>query len=191
MALDFDKVPAELLEEKIKQCKECVHTMAAFRTCSDEGFRLIVCTDGGQEDHLVAFRGIAELYEGLLGLKCDEHCKDVNRLSFVSYDPQGYYKEDAELFSVPSQSSDLSKLLDTYQRDNSFGIGRRNVSVFRFALLANSHGFSQWETASLLIARYSAPDFTAKEIDAAIASAFKENRTFNSPVNSFQKQGKK
>ncbi len=190
VGLDFDKVPAEVLEEKIKLCQECVHTMAMFKTCSNEGFRVIVCTDGGQEDHLVAFRGVAQLYETLLGLKCDEHCKDVNRLSFVSYDPQGYYKEDAELFSVPSQTSDVSELLDTFLRYNSFEPGGRNAAVFKFGLQANSHGYTQWETAALLIARYSAPDFSVQEIDAAIASAFKENRVLNPPVKSFQKQEK-
>lgn len=189
VALDFDDVPAEVLEEKIRLGKECVHTMALFKTCSDVGFRLVVCTDGGQEDHLVAYRGIAQLYEKLLDLKCDEHCKDVNRMSFVSYDPQGYYNEDAELFSVPSQTSDLAQLLDSYLPNNPIELGGRNAGVFKFALVAKSHGFTQWETAALLIARFSAPDFTVHEIDATVASAFKENRVLNTPVHSFQKQG--
>jgi len=142
-----------------------------------------VTTDGGEEDHLAAFLAVSAFYEQLLDIKSDPVCKDYSHLSFVSYDPDAYYKEDSILFSVPDRRGGLDALLEQFRKYNAFSPGTRNAFVFKFGLKANEQGFSEFETATFCAGTLGAPDFDATEIRTAIASAFKENRTFSPPQN--------
>ncbi len=185
---DFDHVNPDLLESMLLLCRACEYTTACWKTCSGDGIRLLVTTDGGEEEHLSSFLAVSAFYEQLLGIKSDPACKDFSHLSFVSYDPDAYYKEDSLLFSVPSQRGGLEALLEQFRKYNAFSPGTRNAFVFKFGLKANEQGFSEFETATFCAGALGAHDFDAAEIRMAIASAFKENRTFGTfeCVNSVQ-----
>ncbi len=175
---DFDHVNPDLLESMLLLCRACEYTTACWKTCSGDGIRLLVTTDGGEEEHLAAFLAVSVFYEQLLGIKSDPACKDYSHLSFVSYDPDAYYKEDSLLFSVPDQRRGLDALLEQFRKYNAFSPGTRNAFVFKFGLKANEQGFSEFETASFCADTLSALDFDVAEIRLAVASAYKENRTF-------------
>ncbi|MDD4636551.1 MAG: BT4734/BF3469 family protein, partial [Bacteroidales bacterium] len=118
------------METFLKLCRECKYTIACWKTISG-GIPVLVITDGGEEEHLVAFLAVSDYYEKLLGIKSDPACKDYSHLSFVSYDPNAYYKEDSLLFSVPSQHTGLDVLLEQFLKYNSIAPGSRNVSLLR------------------------------------------------------------
>ena len=177
LLLDFDHVHPDLLQAFLKLCRECEYTLACWTTISG-GIRVLVMTDGGAEEHLIAFLAVSDYYEKLLGIASDPACKDFSHLSFVSYDPNAYYNEESMLFPVPTGNTPLEALLEQFSKYNRWDRGFRNGSTFKFGLKANEQGFSEMETAAFCISKLSAPDFDAQEISTAIASAFKENRTF-------------
>ncbi|MDD4638103.1 MAG: BT4734/BF3469 family protein, partial [Bacteroidales bacterium] len=74
LLLDFDHVHPQLLEALLKLCRECEYTTACWATISG-GIRVLVTTDGGEEDHLAAFLAVSAYYEQLLGIQCDPACK--------------------------------------------------------------------------------------------------------------------
>ena len=139
---------------------------------------------------LPLFLAVSAYYEQLLGIKSDPACKDYSHLSFVSYDPDAYYTEESLLFSVPSGNTGLEALLEQFSKYNRWDRGFRNGSTFKFAIKANEQGFTEMETAAFCISKLSAPDFDAEEIRTAIASAFKDNRTFIPPQYDFSKNEK-
>jgi hypothetical protein len=97
ISVDFDDVQDLDLARSELYADE--YTYAGFVSVSGTGICLIVKIDGSR--HLESFLGLEKYYFTKYGLQIDQQCKDVNRLRFVSFDP------DAEL-------SFRSKLFDKY-----------------------------------------------------------------------------
>jgi VirE N-terminal domain len=106
IVLDFDDVH-NLIEVKFILMQDR-HTAVCFISVSGKGLKLIVRVAGitTPEQHKAAFKLIAEYFRSTYGLhlNLDESGKDVSRLCFVSWDPDLYVNEQAEIFSVDVES---------------------------------------------------------------------------------------
>ncbi len=99
MILDFDH-----LGNKLEAVREAVtadiHTLACFLSPSGDGLKAIVKVDSRPEDHKDMYRAVAEYYEDVTGVEPDSTGCNINRLCFISYDPDLYVNEQCEQFKI-------------------------------------------------------------------------------------------
>lgn len=87
----FDEIRQKLIADK--------HTHFLFTSCRGNGFAVGTKIDGAKP--LEAFQFHEHYYREKHGLTIDKGCKDVTRLRFISYDPDLYLSEGAEIVIVP------------------------------------------------------------------------------------------
>ena len=102
--LDFDKLTAEELKRLKTIICLCAYTFACFISPSGKGLKVFVCVSTDASEHRFAFLAVQQFYKALTGVEIDPSGKDINRLCFVSYDPELYCNSEAEIF-VPLQGA--------------------------------------------------------------------------------------
>lgn len=108
VSIDFNKVITDANNgiEKIALCREICYGIPSvvgfYITKSGRGFRVFVLVNTDIDEHKIIYHPLQEYFEHQFGLQADDKYKDITRLSFVSYDPDCYYKnvEDSEPFMV-------------------------------------------------------------------------------------------
>lgn len=99
LVLDFDKKDNPSLGEKFNEIRNNLftdrYTYFLFTSCRGNGIALGVRIDGVK--HLENFLFLERYYRENFGLVVDKGCKDVCRLRFVSYDPELFINEKAEI----------------------------------------------------------------------------------------------
>lgn len=108
VALDFDKVlhSGTALHAKIEECREKCRAVGSvvgfYITKGGRGFRVFVSVNTGLEDHKRIYHPLQEYFERLFGLQANDRYKDLTRLSFVSYDPDCFFRkvEEVEPFDI-------------------------------------------------------------------------------------------
>jgi predicted P-loop ATPase len=180
---DFDHIPAEALPEIRTKVNADPHTVLSYVTLSGEGLRILSAyldesapaQAGDKFDWSQAerhyrrmFQAVNEHYARLVGQDFDEACKDLTRLSFAAYDPQGYYHPEARPFQAKEvgvlteaarkqkraekkqQNKRLFPIEKIYQKvirpqleadGETFGPGTHNRYVMRVGYLLNKYGF--------------------------------------------------
>jgi hypothetical protein len=107
MGIDFNKVVADNISGagKIEQCREMCQTLRSvigfFITKSGRGFRLFVRVSTDIEHHRIVYHTVQEYFEQLFGLPSDDKYQDITKLSFVSYDPDCFYREIESAVTFP------------------------------------------------------------------------------------------
>ena len=96
ICLDIDGVtnPAELKEK----AKSLNWVYAAFITHSGQGLKVLVKTQATPETYKQQEICVAEAFSTSTGALRDNHCKDIARIQFVSYDPDIYINEHSITF---------------------------------------------------------------------------------------------
>lgn len=94
IAVDIDGV--EDVESTCSELYADDYTYAGFVSVSGSGICLIVKID--PKKHLESFLGLEHYYFKKYNLQIDQACKDVNRLRFVSDDPDLIINESAKIF---------------------------------------------------------------------------------------------
>lgn len=122
ISIDFNKVITDTNNgiEKIASCREICHNIPSvagfYITKSGRGFRVFVAVNTGIDEHKIIYHPLQEYFEHQFGLQADDKYKDITQLSFVSYDPDCYYKnvEDCIPFVIeniiPFKNKSLSKM---------------------------------------------------------------------------------
>lgn len=190
--LDFDKLGDKVMVCKEK-AKELPFTESAFISPSGGGLKVTVRVDSPKEEHKKMFGAVKQYYEQALGVPADPSGKDVSRLCFLSWDEDVYYNpasqiftyedlpempvvEKAEKLEVPQGAMKLvGQVLVCCERKYGFTPGNRNDSLFKTACWANELGIPAQELIDEATKRYSAPDFTSKEIEDTISRVYKDN----------------
>jgi hypothetical protein len=96
ICLDIDHVADP---EALKQRAAALHwVMAAFVTPSGQGLKVIVKTQATSETFKQTEEQVAEAFLEATGCARDNHCKDIARIQFVSYDPELYYNPQSITF---------------------------------------------------------------------------------------------
>lgn len=93
VCLDVDSVPdPEALKEKVKHL-EWIHAM--FTTPSGHGLKVIIKTNGDEHHYTVNEERVAKLWLKESGYPRDNHCKDIARIQYISWDPNLFYNPNS------------------------------------------------------------------------------------------------
>lgn len=102
LALDYDDIPEEKMQEVFKRIKLAANTTASWITMSGHGRRIIVsyerpsgCDLSFTELHKVMMQKAIKFYDTLLGIKADRQATDFLRLCGLAHDPDAYFNWDA------------------------------------------------------------------------------------------------
>lgn len=96
VCLDIDGIdnPTEVKEK----CKSIPWVYAAFITPSYKGIKVIIQSNATKETYAEVEQKIANEFSSITGCIRDNHCKDIARIQYVSYDPDAYVNESAVKF---------------------------------------------------------------------------------------------
>ena len=176
--LDYDYVD-NVIELKAKVVS-VPFTYAAFISPSGKGLKVLVKSDNYLSTHTFSFNRLKEHYDGIVGVTSDNSIKDILRLCFISYDPDLYINEDAEVFMTQSypnnetkSQKDLDWVWDLTSNKKEFSDGRNNF-IHLFACNANRFDFDINETNNYAY-QYSDNTLPEDEIQKTIKSAYENN----------------
>lgn len=96
ICLDIDHV--ENLDELKKRVSALNYVYAAFVTPSGNGLKVMVKTNGTVENYKTTEQCVASAIMNDTGGIRDNHCKDIARIQFVSYDPELYFNPHSITF---------------------------------------------------------------------------------------------
>ena len=176
--LDYDYVD-NVIELKAKVVS-VPFTYAAFISPSGKGLKVLVKSDNYLSTHTFSFNRLKEHYDGFVGVTSDNSVKDILRLCFISYDPDLYINEDAEVFMTQSypnnetkSQKDLDWVWDLTSNKKEFSDGRNNF-IHLFACNANRYNFEMSDVIKYTYS-YSDNTFPEEEIERTINSAYENN----------------
>jgi hypothetical protein len=93
MCLDIDNV--ENPESLKESCKNIPWVYSAFVTPSGRGLKVIIKTNSDSENYRANELIVSQEFLNQTGFLRDNHCKDIARIQFVSYDPNIYINENS------------------------------------------------------------------------------------------------
>jgi hypothetical protein len=97
MCLDIDGVEdPKSLKEK---CKKLNYVYSAFITPSGRGLKVLIKSPANAENYREVELKVASAFQHDTGFLRDNHCKDIARIQFVSYDPDLYINENSQIIN--------------------------------------------------------------------------------------------
>jgi hypothetical protein len=98
ICLDLDGVenPNDLKE----RCKQLDYVYAAFITPSGKGLKVIIKTSSLKDDYKITEEIVSKRFFEDTGFMRDNHCKDIARIQFLSYDPYLYCNQYSESINI-------------------------------------------------------------------------------------------
>ncbi|MBU0942117.1 MAG: DUF3987 domain-containing protein [Bacteroidetes bacterium] len=188
IGLDFDHVPLEELDKLKTVINESEYTFSSFISPSGEGIKVFIKVNSNATQHTAAYNQVAHYYKIVSGFDFDPKCKDITRLCFVSSDADLFLNENATIFNVkeeiteiqkaPKQeivqqnSSDdlLDKCLKFTEQKEQYQNGNRNNFIHLYASNANRFGINEADALEYCITNF---DLDEREIKNAVKSAYK------------------
>lgn len=201
LVCDVDKIPQSKLNLFKNRLRGDGHVLAFFESPS-RGLKILVRVNSGLEHHKShAFVQVQEYMMTHYEIVIDPSGKNPSRLCFMSYDPEMYYNEDAEVFPVDISidykameiessmqsvkgisddlevSSDSGYVFDTVCRwisDSAVGSyhkGNRNNFIFSLSCRLSEAGMAIDTTVAMILSRYSSLKF--EEVKVTVRSAYK------------------
>ncbi len=199
MVLDIDKLD----KEKLQQCKTKIQmddfVFASFVSPSGNGLKIFVKVSSGKEQHKETFLELQRYFEELLSVEIDKSGKDITRLCFMSFDPELYLNENAEVFAsdmkqpltITDNRQPTTKFrqqsTDNYnakyehcvrftEKKQQFTEGNRNNFVFALANNLNRKGIPESMALGYILADYG---YDAREVTIAVQSAYQNAAEHN------------
>lgn len=84
------------------------HTLACFVSPTGTGLKVIFKVEPAPaRPHHESYLAAEAYVRGRFGLEIDTACKDVSRLCFVSYDPDAFLADDAEVLPYPKATEEV------------------------------------------------------------------------------------
>lgn len=96
ICLDIDGIQNAKAVKEI--CKTLDWVYAAFITPSGQGIKVLVKTHAKPENYKQTELLVADAFNEATGCSRDNHCKDIARIQYVSYDPEIYINENSSTF---------------------------------------------------------------------------------------------
>jgi hypothetical protein len=190
ICLDFDKIPNGEIENLKQIVNNCSYSLASFISPSGQGLKVFVSVDSGVSSHEKVYAQVSNYYKNLTGYDYDPSCKDYTRLCFVSYDPELFYNEDAEVFSIVEETQPaisgirresaniiateetLYECFKFTEKKEKYYNGNRNNFICLFANNANRWGIPVADTLNFCTTNF---DLGEKEIKATVESVYRNN----------------
>lgn len=201
---DFDHVPKEKLPELCAKLRADRHAFFFHITASGEGLRVLYLYEKKQDMTLeeqmkfypIAFRHGNQYFSDLLGVEYDEHCCNLGRLMGGAYDPEAFFRPEAEPFSydwlvarqqektqqenatarLRREVKKIGRLYDDKlakeleQEQKAYVVGSKNEYVSCLAYKLNAFGCSA--DAALEFIRQEFPDYERPK--AAVESCYRQ-----------------
>ncbi len=185
--LDFDDISADYLEEAKDRATLAPYTLAAFMSPRGTGLKIIVQVNTEVAEHGLAFQQVADYYARALNEEVDPSGKDCSRLCFMSWDPDAWYNDEAQVFTVAVKSPEQKAIKPVLSDDDIFENlikftnnkllyqnGSRNAYIHLLACNCNRNGLSQSFAESKILSGF---DLDPKEITSTVNSAYKHNES--------------
>jgi hypothetical protein len=192
--LDFDKLSGIEDANQIKDnliSDPCLY--ACFISPSGVGVKAVFRVADDHTKYRAMYRALCSKYADV---HLDSKTSDISRLCFESYDPDIYINEQAEIWtkceeeeyqnlgasrydvSIPVQSESITigLLQKWFDKKYTVSEGQRNDAIYRFASALNAFGVNEYTSISYL-QKYAQKGFSAKEIETAVKSAYKRNKS--------------
>jgi len=182
LVLDFDNVYE--LRDKQTEIISNKFVYACWVSPSGNGLKaLIKIADG--DKHRDHFEALEEIFP-----EVDKSGKNPSRVCYESYDPEIYINENAEVFNkikktekivtfertVDDQKIFKNLLTWLSNKSEAFVTGERNNFIFKLACACCRYGIPEDTTNGLIHTEFvSNSEFTKREADKAIASAYRVN----------------
>ena len=127
--LDYDKL--DDVASAIEKIKSLEYTYSCFVSPSGNGIKVFVRVDNEMEQHKDAFNTLRSYYDKAVGRESDKSIKDLNRLCFVSSDPELYLNVESVVFNYTtiSMTRTPGELWEYTSRKETFSVGNRNRSI--------------------------------------------------------------
>lgn len=110
LQIDLDNVG----EDKAASLRDTIgqdpHILAAFVSPSGNGVKAFICIPAMKDTHPAAFATVAFYIRDCYGVEMDATCKEINRLCFVSHDPDLVVNADAVEMEIPTEFHQPTKL---------------------------------------------------------------------------------
>ena len=196
ICLDLDgySKQKDLLLDKSKFSKN-PYVYSCFLSPSGKGLKILVKITKDPESHVGHFVALEKHFKSPY---FDKTSKNISRVCYESYDPLIYvneksliweevedlqYKEvniqkDALTIPITEETKIIEILTKWWSKKYPMSSGQRNQNAFILAMALNDFGI-QLNTASLILNQYKSRDFTQKEIEATIKSAYSNIKNFN------------
>lgn len=194
MIIDFDGYPTkEEMLIHLDKLKENKHIVTLFISPSGLGIKgLVKIPECNAKDHSKYFKQFNKDFEYEF---FDISNSNVDRVCFESYDPNIYINYNAELYSpslidegyvvservpiLPITDEDkIIELIMKFNWNKDFREGERNAFVFDLAGMFCEYGVSEYTTIGYIINNISSGEFSDREVEMTVKSAYKR-RSFN------------
>ncbi|MDC1031222.1 DUF3987 domain-containing protein [Flavobacteriaceae bacterium] len=172
--LDYDKL--DDVAEAIDKIKSLEYTYCCFVSPSGDGVKVFVRVSNEMKQHKDAFNTLRNYYDKEVGRESDKSIKDLNRLCFVSSDPELYLNEESEVFDYKTISINRTpeEIWEYTSRKQTFTLGNRNNFIFSFACNTNREGLNIEDVKSYC-SSLTDTTLTYQEIESTIKSAYENN----------------
>ncbi len=192
ICLDFDdfKNEQDLIDFKDRFLQD-KFVYCCFISPSGNGLKVLVKIPNETHNHKRYFNALKEYFDTP---HFDISGSDVSRVCYESYDPNIYVNKDSELFDeildtkeylhhdtenfkVPlKEKGEIIKRLDKWFEKNFGNVyGERNSNIFKLACAFSEFGIDQYTTETHF-SKFIEQDFTKKEIQRTIQSAYKKTK---------------
>ena len=195
ICLDFDgyEKNKELLQDKENLTRNNF-VYSVFISPSGLGLKVLVKIPKDAENHVNYFNSLAKHFDNP---RFDVTCKNLSRVCYESYDPLIYinenssewdkieekeYEEKHSLRDIPTiPITDENKIVEIltkwWLKKYPMNEGQRNNNTFVLASAFNDFGINR-SLASYVLNNYQTKDFTQREIQNTIDSAYAQTQNF-------------
>ena len=189
ICLDFDdyKTKKDMKVERDRLTKDR-YVYSVFTSPSGHGLKVLVKIPQDIDNHTNYFNALEKHFNSE---RFDTSCKNISRVCYESYDPLIYINESSELWTGVVERdyievdtnrdaptipiTDDNKTADILIKwwTKKFGMvdGERNANIFKLAMAFNDFGINK-SLASHILRQFEQSDFTAKEIERTLDSAY-------------------
>lgn len=144
LCADLDDVDSEAQAAVLKKAKMDPFIFAGLRSPTGTGVKLVFRVAGGAQEHFQNFLAVKNHVAGTYGLPVDEACKNLERLCFVSDDPEAFSNASAKPLSATSANS-AALAVTTILKTETPVLSPEQVCVRRVAA-KNVLGEIHWKT---------------------------------------------
>ena len=195
ICLDFDGYPKkkDLLEDK-ENFEKNKFVFSVFVSPSGNGLKVLVKIPPEEENHIKYFNSLKKEFNSQY---FDTTSKNISRVCYESYDPLLFLNEtssvweeiedetyeekstfkDIPLLKITDENKIVDILIKWWNEKYPMVEGQRNHNVYILAMAFNDFGINK-TLASFICNQYSSSDFSTREIETTINSAYSNTQNF-------------
>ena len=195
ICLDFDGYlkSKELLQDKESLSKN-KYVFSVFISPSGNGLKVLVKIPADAENHTNYFNSLEKYFNSPY---FDKTSKNISRVCYESYDPLLHINENSSIWDLIEEPeytevnktrdqptipiTDENKIVDIlvkwWTKKYPMNEGQRNQNCYVLAMAFNDFGINKG-LASYVLNQYASEDFTTREINQTIDSAYKHATNF-------------